>query len=179
MNMSGMSGASFSHVQVVTALAFVLVLAGCGGGEERGSNAEEGVSKQEFIRTSDAICAEANEKRDAYYEQHPEIYGSNFVEPGFPRAIAKYVTTIEPVYADALTKLKGLEAPREDEDTITAMRAKFDEAFARIDDMVAAARARDRDRMQRSWGAWTQTAIAGQNIAFKYGSKECARFGNP
>ncbi len=167
------------RVPVVTALAFVLALAACGGGDEGGSEPQEGVSKEAFIRDADAICAEATEKRDAYYQQHPEIYGSRFHEPGFPGAIATYATTMKPVFTGALTRLKGLEVPRKDEETIRAMVAKWDEAFTRIDDLAAAGRQRDRLAMERSWVAWTETAIAGQNIAHKYGSKECAKFGNP
>ncbi len=167
------------RVPVVAALAFVLALAACGGGNEGGAEAEAGASKQAFIRQADAICAQATEKRDAYYQQHPEIRGDNFSESWFPRAIAKYATTMEPVFVDALTKLKRLEVPPKDEQTIKAMLAKFEQAFTGIDDVAAAGRARDSARMERSWTDWGETAVQGQNIAYKYGSKECAKFGNP
>lgn len=163
----------------LAALAFVLAVAACGGGEEGGSAAEEGGSKEAFIRQADAICAEATEKRDAYYQQHPEIGYQHGNEPGFEGAIAKYATTMEPVLADAITELKRLKAPRGDEETIEAMLGKFEEAFARIERVTAGERAGSRYRMEKSWDAWAQTAVEGQNIAFKYGSKECARFGNP
>jgi hypothetical protein len=172
MNVSGTSRVTF-HVWVVAALAFVLALAGCGGGEERGSKAEEGVSKQEFIGKADAICTEANERRDAL--QSPELA----MGLDYPGAVAKYATTMERVYVDALTKLKGLEVPRNDEETIKAMLAKFEQAFTHIPDVAAAGRERDGGRIESAVIAWTNLAIEGQSIAHKYGSKECARFGIP
>jgi hypothetical protein len=171
MTMSGTSRVTF-HVWVVAALAFVLALAGCGGGEEGGSKAEEGVSKQEFIGKADAICTEANERREAL--QSPEM--RSLEHPG---AVVRYARTMEPVYAGALTRLKGLEVPRKDEETIKAMLAKFEQAFTRIPDVVAAGRERDEGRMEQAWNDWTNLAIEGQSIAHKYGSKECARFGIP
>jgi hypothetical protein len=179
MTMSGIARATFSRVPVVAALALVLALAACGGGEEGGSEDQEGASKQEFIRKADAICAHATEKRNAYYQEHPEIGGQHFSESGFAGAIAKYAATMKPVFGDALTKLKELEVPRADEETIEAMLAKFEQAFTRIDDVAAAGRKGERGPMESSWEAWGRTAIEGQNIAFKYGSKQCARFGNP
>ena len=154
--MSGIARATFSRVRVATALVSVLALAACGGGEQGGADAEEEASKQAFIREADAICAEATEKRDAYYQQHPDIGGQFFSEPGFPGAIAKYATTMKPVFANSLTKLKGLEVPRADEETIEAMLARFEQAFARIDDVAAAGRKGERGPMQRSWEAWSR-----------------------
>ncbi len=170
--MSGMSGASFSRVPVLTALAFVLALAACGGGEEGGSKGEEGISKQEFIRKADGICAEANKRRDAIQEAAaiPQKTGREL-----EKAAVEYAEEMRPVLVGALERLEALERPRGDEETIKAMLAKFERAFAAIDDVAAAAKR----GFAATFGDWAERAIEGQNIAFKYGLKECARFGTP
>ncbi len=171
--MSGMSRASFSRVPVVTALAFVFALAGCGGGEEGGSKGEEGVSKQEFIGKADAICAEANKRRDAIQEAAalPQKTGREL-----EKAVPKYAREMRPVLAGALERLKALERPRGDEETIKAMFAKFERAFAAIDEVASAAA---KQGFAATFDEWTELAIEGQNMAHKYGLKECARFGTP
>ena len=144
-----------------------LVACGENGGDEGGSAREENASKQEFIAEADAICAEANQRREAIRQDAAGIHAKR----------------VRPVFLGALERLKALEPPRGDEKTISAMLMNFERAFARIDVVVAAKRARngqeDHAAVDRAEGAWTELAVAGQNIAHKHGLKECSRFGTP
>ncbi len=173
MEMSGMALGTVLRASVVVALALAVGLAGCGGGEEGGSQAEEGVSKQEFIRNADAICAEANKRRDAIQEAAalPQKTGREL-----EKAVPKYAREMRPVLVGALERLKAFERPRGDEETIEAILAKFERAFAAIDKV--ASRAAEQG-FAATFDEWTERAIEGQNIAAKYGLKECARFGTP
>ncbi len=174
MSVSGMSN-STSHVWVVAALAFVLALAGCGGGEDGGSKSEEGVSKQEFVAKADAICAEANERRD---ETRTEAFAEDETGPSEEGAAA-YAKSMRTVLVRALQRLKALEPPGGDEKTISAMLAQFERALPLVDEVAAAARAGDRAGWERAMIVWSERAVEAQNAAHEYGLKECSRFGTP
>ncbi len=155
-----------ARLLVPVVAAFLLATSACGG--------EKAVSKDAFVAQADAICREANSEREAISDTKVKRGGVGQEEAG-----VEYGTKIKPVYERALARLKALEVPRGDEETIDAMVAKFEQAIVQIGPFIEAARAHDREKGEDTYFTWGDTAIEGQNIAWKYGLGDCRRFGTP
>ena len=164
--------------KAIVTLAAVAALAGCGGegadkGGGDGANAE-GISKSEFVAQADAICADANEERQSF--QTPAL----FARPLNFQRIERYAKKLDALFASAMRKLRALEPPEEDADTVDEILARFERAVGMSDDFVAAQRSQDPQvEGENVWFGWVEAASEAQTLAAEYGLQDCAWFGTP
>ncbi|MDQ3874463.1 MAG: hypothetical protein M3322_02770 [Actinomycetota bacterium] len=165
--------------KAIVTLAAVAAVAGCGGeGGEKGggdrANAEDGVSKSEYVAQADAICADANQQRQSF--QTPEL----FERPLNFQRIERYAKKLDVLFASAMGKLRALEPPQKDAATVDEILAKFERAVGMSDDFVAAQRSQDPQvEGENVWWAWVEAASEAQTLAAKHGLQDCASFGTP
>jgi hypothetical protein len=100
----------------------VLVAAGCGGG---------GLSHGDFVKRADAVCS-------AYRAQTPPI-----LTPRSYDAVVDWGRKTLPLYAAALQKLRALEPPQTDAETVQAWLAADAKVQKATGELVTAAQRRD------------------------------------
>lgn len=105
-------------------------LAGCGGGD-----GDAGLSKEEFIAKAEPICADANRKEEGIVKEGPGwLYGPKFRDPAL-------MTPFTRVGRDALRRLRALEPPEEDRQTLDEVLKHIETGLGAIEQEIAAVRA--------------------------------------
>ena len=97
-----------------------LTAAGCGGGDD-----DKGLSKDEYLKQGNAICAKGNAKINAGIEQLGQTANTARIR-GFT------LTVLVPTVEGELKDLRALEAPEDDADTLTALYDDADAALQKI-----------------------------------------------
>lgn len=144
-------------------LAVILLLTACSGGTSTDAG---GVSKEDYLAKTEAVCATANKDQDA------------LDRPTTVDALAPYVTRIVAIAERATTDLKAIESPKADqaalqEKVIGPLEAQLVVGQAYADKVAAAAKAKDNAALvQLLSNAPTQTK-ADLRWMKSYGFKEC------
>jgi hypothetical protein len=95
-----------------------MIIAGCGGSDNKGP------SKADYIAKADAICKTGNDQINAGAKQ----LGSS---PSEADVTAFLTGKLLPNIEGQLTKLKALEPPKADKDTINAMLNSLESSIAK------------------------------------------------
>lgn len=112
---------------VLGVLAVAIAGAGCGGGDDSGS----GLTKAEFVKQGDAICAEADAEKNAGLEAafERQTKSGNPLSKGFEQ---KLVTEVALPPVSAMTEeLAALDAPDEEAEAIVSA---YEESVREIED---------------------------------------------
>lgn len=133
--------------------AFVLALAGCGG--------EERLSKNEYVRQADAICAKYERRLDSIPEPRSLREVSPFIERGLPLA------------KDELAELEELRPPEADEAKVARLLAQVKETITELERLRDAAAARDRAAAETAAARVEEASGRASKLARGYGLEEC------
>lgn len=106
-------------------ILLVLLLAGCGGGGS--SSSSDGVSKADYLKAAEKVCAAANDEQDAL--KTPTAGGE----------LAAYVAKVVDIATRATADLKAIEAPKADEAELKAR------VFDKLDAQIAVAQQYSKD----------------------------------
>ena len=150
----------------LVAAVLAAALAGCGGGD-----GDAGLSKEEFIAKAEPICADANRKEQGIVKEGPGwLHGPKFSNP-------ELMTPFTRVGRDALRRLRALEPPEEDRQTLDEVFTHIETGLDAIEQEIAAVRARKRGttagNLQEYETAYGDLASA----AGRYGFTECQGVG--
>lgn len=105
----------FARVVVALALASV-PLAACGGDDE-----DKTLSKAEYVKRGNAICAESTAEFNKLFE-------TDF--PAIPAAIPGFFDKVTPIFERQTADLRGLDGPDADQAKVDRMLAAADKAVA-------------------------------------------------
>ncbi|MDQ3645716.1 MAG: hypothetical protein M3345_02130 [Actinomycetota bacterium] len=141
---------------VVVAIALGSPLASCSDGA---------LSKEEFIAQADAICKQADEQTET------------LATPTSPAEAGGFVEKAQEITGESVRKIRELEPPAGDEDTIETMLNKVEEALAYLPTMAEAAQAKDLKTLQEAGRQLQATAGEAQKIARDYGFEVCGGVG--
>lgn len=134
-------------------LATLLAVAGCGG--------EERLSRAEFLRQADAICANYERRLDAIEEPRALRDVPRFIERGVPLARKE------------LAELEKLRPPAEDEAKVERLLAQVRKTISELEHLGEAAAARDRAAAQAAAARVEEASDRAAKLAQRYGLDEC------
>lgn len=144
-----------SYVLASIAGAGVLFLAACGGdGGER-------LSKDEWIEQADAICAQADEDVEA------------LTEPTQLDEIPEFTDTASEISRGALSDLRALQPPEEDQATVDEMLDLVEHQIEIGEQIGEAAEDGDQDEVQRLADESDPIESEADEKARQYGLKDC------
>lgn len=116
---------------LVAALAASSLLAACGDDDGDGGNGEQALSKPEYIKQGDAICAEGDLEIEQAAEQ--EFGDLEQGEQPSAEAIGEFgQETVLPNLQRQIDQLRELPAPEGDEDEVTAIYDAADEGIRKL-----------------------------------------------
>lgn len=139
------------------AAAGLLLLAACGGGDDGG----ERLSKSEWIEQADAICAQADEDVDA------------LTEPSTLDEIPEFTETASEISREALTELRALQPPEEDQATVDEMLDLVEQQIELGEQIGEAASDGDQEEVQRLAAEAEPLEAEANEKARQYGLEDC------
>jgi len=144
-----------------TTLAASAVGAGCGGGGSGGGGG--GITKAEFVKRADAVCAKASADVNA------------LGTPKSIRDLGRLSDKAKGIAAKEVADVRALGAPKGDETQVRAMLAAVERSIAVIGRVAEAAKAGNSAKVQQILTeAQTDTERA-RRLAQAYGLKRCAQ----
>ena len=146
-----------------------LVLAGfsCDGAERQADAEPQRLSKAEYVRRADAICAE--------YDRRLE----SLPDPENVAGIADVAAEALPIAREGARKLRALRPPEDVEPTVQRWLARNDENIERMEELRDAARAGDTTKVQRIASAAVENERRADALARRIGLQQCAREEQP
>jgi hypothetical protein len=132
-----------------------ILLAGCGGGDDR-------LSKAEWVRQADAICKRVNDRLE---------------QTAQPESLAELVTVLDDGLADvraALRDLRALEPPADLEEESEAWLGRVEAAADEIEKARDAAKKPDEQALSAALERGTKINDDGNRRARQLGLKDCA-----
>jgi hypothetical protein len=141
-------------VRAVLGAVTLVVAAGCGGGN--------GVTRAEWARDADAICAE--------YERRYKSLGTADELPDLARLLGRAVVLLD----EERAAIDRLEVPAEDEPRVRQLLAHLDSARAAASRARTSARRGDENAVMVAIGESESAAAQAQHIARDLGADTCA-----
>ena len=133
----------------------LLVVAGCGGGR---------LSHGDFVKKADAVCS-------AYRSQTPPL-----LSPKSYDAVVAWGQETLPLYAAALQKLRGLQPPQADQQTVRTWLAADARVQGATRDLVAAAQKRDYPSLSAAASRAQLAGSESRQAATTLGLQVCGTF---
>lgn len=134
----------------------IFAAAGCGSDDKP--------SRDEFISKGKAICAAAEEERDAIEGAAGHTAGEESEDPAL-------LKRLNDASRDAIAKLKALETPEEEREGLQNLIAAAEQEAAVTDDLIAALKAKDREAQQR---ALNRQGTASDDVGLAAGATDLA-----
>ena len=144
-------------------------LIGCGGGGTSTSTTPAALSQQQFVARADAACATANQEIEAL----PAL-----PSPPDLQSVASFVSSIQPIAQDLLTKLQQLQPPAPEQDKYTTFLSEARDAFGKFASLRDAAESGDVQKT-RSIADGFNANPPGNVNATDLGLTECAKNAQP
>jgi hypothetical protein len=153
-------------IALLAALAAISVIAaGCGGGSDSSSTSAT-ISKAQFIKQADAICAKGNKENEAEFEEFAKENGlSEKKEPTKAQQEEAISEIVAPGVEKQIEEIDALGAPEGDEGKIEAMVAAVEEGAEEIEANPA------------SLIEGKNPLAKGSKLAKEYGLKTCGEEG--
>lgn len=141
----------------------VVLVAACGGGSSAGSG---GVSKADYLKKAEAICAKANTARD------------DLKTPSGASELAPYVARLVDLAAEATGELTALEAPEADladldKKVLDPLAQQVQEGRVFAEQVAAAARGGEQVKLVKLLSNPPTTTQADLAWMRKYGFTQC------
>jgi hypothetical protein len=121
-------------IAVLAALAAItMIAAGCGGGSDSSSDSSS-ITKAQFIKQADAICAKGNKEDEAEFEKFEKENGlSEKKEPTKAQQEEATSEIVVPSVQKQIEEIDALGAPKGDEKKIEALVASVEEGVEEIE----------------------------------------------
>jgi hypothetical protein len=148
---------------VTGALVALAVLAACGGGAKR-------LSKEDFIKTWDAICKTSNAQSDKIGQGLPDQPTQENLSQ-YADALSQGITILKKEVSD----LRKFRPPEADQDTIDGILSNIDQAIAKLEEGQQAAASGDLAGFNSAIQEATPIVNAANDAANAYGFQECGR----
>jgi hypothetical protein len=129
---------------------------------------DAGVSREQFARQADAICARANEKVRMLGPEPPILTAEQ----------ADWILELTKIDRTALDGLRALEPPKGDRRAMASMLSAFERGLGKGEEIARASRAGDDAAFRRNVDAALDALTQAQAAADRYGLEECARLGS-
>jgi hypothetical protein len=124
-----MKGFKTGAIAAALVLIAAVAVAGCGGGDDSSSSTTTALSKEEFLKQGNQICADGNKTIDAASQ---DVFSGG--KPSQSDIEAFVTDTLLPTVQTEVDGIRALGAPEGDEDQVTAI---VDSAQQAIDDSKA------------------------------------------
>ena len=135
------------------AVGIVLVVSACGG--------DERLTKAEYVRQADAICAKYERRLEALREPRTLRDVPAFIERGVPLAKRE------------LAEFEELRPPEGDQAEVERLLTQVEETIAELERLGEAAAARDRAAAQTAAARVEEAGAEAAKLARSYGLDEC------
>lgn len=147
---------------LITTVPVVLgfVLAGCGGD---GGGGGGGLSKAEYVERANAICTAAKAEL------------GKLAQPTTRQAADDFIVESKAISEKAVMRLRALEPPTEIAADVSRHNDLLDRQLAKVDELLAALRAGDRQRYAAVDGEIATLTRQGDDLAAKIGIDACGR----
>lgn len=101
-------------IALVAALAVIsMIVAGCGGSDD--STDSSGLTKAEFLKQGNAICAKGNKEIEKGFEEFGTENGLENKQPSKAQLTEAIETVVLPAVSDQVEGIEGLEPPSGEE----------------------------------------------------------------
>ena len=157
----------YKRAAVTLALATTIAVGACGGGSSH-------LSKKDFVKKADAICATAQQKTDALDTPDFDPSADNLTAAQLTQ-VADYLDKGVGIQSASNADLKKLDPPAADESKVKSMFALVDKADDQLRDGAAAARANDGAKYRESIQTATETFDSASAKAKAYGLTKCGQ----
>ena len=137
----------------IVALGAAFVLAACGG--------EDRLSREEFQKQGNAICAKYDKQIDAV------------ATPSSIEEVSGYVDKVVPLVEKEISEMKALKPPEEDQESFDRMIAKGEETKEAGEELGAAAEKRDEAAVQRALQKGQAAGNESDRLAGELGLDDC------
>jgi hypothetical protein len=146
---------------LAAATAILFIVAGCGGGDDSSSTSSS-ITKAQFIKQADAICAKGNKENEAEFEEFAKEKGlSESKEPTKAQQEEAISDIVAPGVQKQIEEIDALGAPEGDEGKVEAMIAAVEEGAGKIEENPA------------SLIEGKNPLAKGSKLAKEYGLKTC------
>ena len=145
------------------ALGLIAVLAAACADDSQSPDGEERLSRAEYIRRADEICAEYDRRLDA------------LAKPKDVRDVARLAEDAFPIAQEGIAKLRELRPPAELSRQVTAWLRLNDENARSMHRLEEAAASGDTVRVQQVASDAADTERRADELAKKIGLKDCAK----
>jgi hypothetical protein len=112
---------------LVCALAVALLAAGCGSSDKKSGTTRPAISKAEFLRKGNAICAQGNKQVETGAQK---VFGNKKKKPSDAEAKKFATTVLIPSVEGQVDSIRALGAPKGDEDKVQAILDAADQGVA-------------------------------------------------
>ena len=105
----------------ISVVAVGVLAAGCGGGDDTSSETSAALSKAEFVKQADAICAKGNEAIEGEVEEFAEDNDVDIEKPTAEQQEEVIADVVAPATRQQIEEIAELGVPSGDEEQIEAM----------------------------------------------------------
>ena len=148
-------------------------LAGCGGGEDGGSDGGEGPSRDEFVADANAICREGEQKIDEVSQDgQQEIQQAKSGEQQ-RRAVGDLLELTAEEYRPYLDRLRDLRPPDDLAEDWSSFLDRITEAFDLIPELADATRENDEQKLSELTTKFSDIAEDTRPFAERAGLDDC------
>jgi hypothetical protein len=151
-----------SSTALASAIAVAVALSACGGAKA--------LSKPEFIRQWDAICAKDDQKVAVVYKDLPDQITQDTL-PQFAQAVGRVL----PIARQEVKDLRNVKPPEADKTTINAILNDLDQDIRALDTGQRAAASGDLDAFNTAGQASSEIEGRANKAAQAYGFKDCGK----
>jgi len=148
----------------ITVTALALLAQACGEGEKAATTTtttEQRLSKQEYIRQGDAICADVKAKVDA------------LPEPSKREESVQFHDQATAIVREAAGGFKALKPPASDQATADQLNSLYDQSVIKYSEYVAALRSGDRKTERRVYDELVGLGTQLDQASRRYGLVKC------
>lgn len=149
---------------VALALALALALGGCGGGSA--------MSKSEFVRKANAVCADQKPQLDKLGTPNVDVQSGDLTNAQLSE-VADFFDAGVKIQRATVSKLRDLGYPKGDQATLTKIYDRADKGTDEIAAAADAARAGDLKKLRSALEAGTDDLDAAQHAINAYGLDTC------
>jgi hypothetical protein len=108
--------------------AIAMIVAGCGGGGDSSSDSSS-LTKAEFLKQGNAVCAKGNQEIEEGFEEFEKENGSQSKQPTKAQLTEAIETIVLPAVRNQVEGVEGLGAPSGEEDKVEAITDAANEAL--------------------------------------------------
>lgn len=157
----------YKRAAVTLALTATIAVGACGGGSSH-------LSKKDFVKKADAICAAGQKKTDALKAPDFDPSADNLTAAQLTQ-VADYLDKGVAIQSSSNADLKKLNPPAADESTIKSMLSLVDKADGQLSDAASAARKNDGAKYRSGIQTATETFDSASAKAKAYGLTTCGQ----